>query len=169
MSVDDDIKWLEDDMARAVFEVLTSRTKIPYTSMTTFKYDPSKIVMTFNGQVITPADGTFIEVDRDEPTEMVAASLVVGDVIVEVHVGGWQKVGPFEVTTINGNRVEGVTLGKTDQQLLLTTGDQARLRVRRTAPVKAKQQANHWNGKCARCGRNTYTGMNNIEHEGDCR
>ncbi len=135
-------------------------------------FDPKHISVSFNGvQINGYAAGTFIEVDRDELVEMCAADLMAGDTIVEVSVGGWQKVGPFEVTVINGNRVEGVTLGKTDHQLLLTTGDRSRLRVRRPTPLKAKQQANssHWNGKCARCGHNTYTGMNNVEHEGDCR
>lgn len=175
MSVDDDIKWLEDDMAKAVSEVLSSRTKVPYTMPTT-TFDPSKVIVTINNMKIDPdcyGDGATIGRDKRgrEYTEKLSDQLVLGDVVFSVFYSGvWSDAGPYEITritggTVYGRHVQGQRSG--EETRLIDHLDRMPLRVLYKPAPKSKQQtSSHWNGKCARCGRNTYTGMNNVEHEG---
>ncbi len=53
-----------------------------------------------------------------------------------------------------------------DYRAVIHVSTTALLRVKRRMSNSQTKADDGWNGKCPRCRKNTYTGMNQIEHEG---
>lgn len=102
--------------------------------------------------------------------EVEPKDLQVGDKIVDskavgldwwtVRVGPWV---PYDVTALHADCFDYICLSAPGT---IYYHVYERLKVERAGVAKASS-AGMWNGRCAACGKGTYTGFLQIEHEGD--
>jgi len=143
----------------------------------TKKFDPNKVLVTWNGVPLTGGTGAMTGVDRKgrEYETKYASDLVVGDVIIgaEYIRGVSDELNDghgYLVTSVSADDVLGHGMEPMNNQVpihLVAVDSLIVLHVQgRKTSRKPVADSNKWNGKCHRCGRGTYTGFTSIEHEG---